>query len=324
MRIVLSTVTWYDGDQERVETFERSVREIGAGHDVVIVPKGGDLLAAIGSAEVFFPLSGHSLTEEVLEAAPLLKWVQVASAGIDHARYPDLLNRPIILTNAAGVYAIPIAEHVLAMMLALSRRIPEIIRQQDSAEWKGVGGGELGGETALIVGLGGIGTRVAELCNAVGMRVIATRKRPDLPATGVEEVFATHRLHEALPQADWVIVCAPLTEETRGIIGAAEIALMKPGARVINIARGAIIDEAAMAKALQSGRLAGAGLDVFEEEPLPKTSPLWKLPNVIVSPHSAGSSPHSLHRTLDLFEDNLRRYLAGEPLRNVVDKQAGY
>lgn len=324
MRIVLSTVTWYDGDQERVDTFEGSVRQIGRDNEVVVVPKGGNLLGAISSAEVFFPLSGHSLTEEVLAAGPMLKWVHLASAGVDHALYPSLLARPITLTNSAGVYAIPIAEHVLSMMLALSRKLPEIVRQQARLEWSGIAGGELTGSTALIIGLGGIGTRVAELCRAFGMRVIATRRHMEHPVEGVDGLYPTDRLAEALPQADWVIVCAPLTEATRHLIGANEIAIMKARARIINIARGGLIDEAAMIDALSSGRLAGAGLDVFEKEPLPETSPLWTLPNVIISPHSAGSSPNSLHRTLDLFEDNLRRYVAGEPLRNVVDKRAGY
>jgi len=324
MRIVLSTVTWYDGDEERVGVFERSVRQIGAAHEVVIVPKGGDLMGAIGSAEVFFPLSGHSFTEEVLDAAPALKWIHLASAGVDHALYPALLQRPIILTNSAGIYAIPIAEHVLAMMLALSRKIPEMVRAQAEARWAGVSGSELAESTVLIVGLGGIGSRVAARCAAFGMRVIATRRRVKLPSTGVDAVYSADRLRDALPQADWVVVCAPLTTETRHMVGPAEFALMKPGAGLINIARGGLVDEEALVDALRSGHLAGAGLDVFAEEPLPPTSPLWSQPNVIVSPHSAGSSPRSIPRTLRLFEENLRRYLSGRPLLNVVDKRAGY
>ena len=311
MRIVLSTVTWYTGDEGLVGAFESEVRANAAGHEVLCVPEGGDLLRVIGDAEVFFPLSGHSFTAEVIDAAVSLKWVHLASAGVDHALYPALLERPIILTNGAGVYAIPIAEHVLALMLALSRRIPDMVRQQDRGEWTALRGGELCGSKVLIVGVGGIGARVAALCKA-------------LPVPNVDTVVPANELHGALREADWVVVCAPLTPETRHIIGRAELALMKPSSQIINIARGPLIDENALIKALQEGRIAGAGLDVFDEEPLPLDSPLWTMQQVIVSPHSGGSSPNSLARTLDLFHDNLRRYLAGLPLRNVVDKLAGY
>lgn len=324
MRIVLSLATWYTGDEALVGAFEAAVRANAAGHEVVSVPKGGQLLSEIRDAEVFFPLSGHSFTPEVLNAGVSLRWVHLSSAGVEHALYPELMQRPIVLTNGAGVYSIPIAEHVLAMMLALSRRVPEMVRAQDRGEWTGLRGGELHGATALIVGVGGIGARVAALCKAFGMHVVGTRRRAETPTPDVDTVLPTSELRSALPDADWVIVCAPLTPETRHIIGAAELALMKPTVRIINIARGGLIDENAMIEALEAGRIAGAGLDVFDEEPLPPDSPLWKLPQVIVSPHSGGSSPHSLARTLELFQDNLRRYLAGEPLRNVVNKRAGY
>ncbi|HEY3413416.1 MAG TPA: D-2-hydroxyacid dehydrogenase [Armatimonadota bacterium] len=324
MRIVLSTATWYAGDESLVGPFESSLRASAAGHEVVFVAPGGDLVREVRDAEVFFPLSGHFFTPDVLDAAVSLKWVHLASAGVDHALYPALLKRPIVLTNGAGVYSIPIAEHVLAMMLALSRRIPEMIRQQDRAKWSGLRGGELNGSTVLIVGVGGIGARVAALCKAMGMRVIGTRRRNDIVTPNVDTVLPAGELHGALGEADWVVLCAPLTSETRHIIGAAELAMMKPTTRLINIARGALIDECAMIEALRENRIAGAGLDVFVEEPLPSDSPLWNLPQVIVAPHSGGASPNSLARTLDLFQDNLRRYLAGEPLRNVVDKQAGY
>ena len=294
MKIVLSTATWYTGDEQLVGAFEAEVRATAVGHDLVCVPPDGDLLGAIADAEVFFPLSGRSLTPDVIDAAANLKWLHLASAGVEHALYPPLLQRDVLVTNGAGVYAIPIAEHVLALMLALSRRVPEMIRQQDKPEWTGLSGGELHGATVLIVGVGGIGAKVAQLCKAFGMRVVGIRRHTGMPVACVDSLLAPTDLKAVLPEADWVVLCAPSTPQTQHMIGAAEISLLKPEARIINIARGALIDEAALIQALQEGRISGAGLDVFAEEPLPPDSPLWDMPQVIVSPHSGGASPNSL------------------------------
>ena len=324
MRIVISATTWYDEDQDRVLAFEETVRSVAAGHEVVIVPKGDDLHAAMAGAEVFFPLSGHTLTPDVVAAGPCLQWIQMASAGVEHALFPELVERPITVTNAAGVYAIPIAEHVLGMMLAMARGLPDLTLRQARREWKGFRGEELHGATVLVVGLGGIGREVARRCRPFGMGVIATRTQPYNSDADADRVFAASDLTAVLPQADWVVLCAPATPTSEQLIGAEQLAAMKPSARLVNIARGALVDENALIAALREGRIAGAALDVFEDEPLPEASPLWDMPNVFISPHTSGSSPRGLERTLDLFTDNLRRYLSGAPLQNVVDKHRGY
>jgi phosphoglycerate dehydrogenase-like enzyme len=324
LNIVISAATWYEDDQSRVDGFAERVRRAAEGHAVTLVPPSGDLFSALADAEVFFPFSGLTVTPEVVAAGPKLKWIHSPSAGVEHALFPSLVQRPIILTNSAGVYAVPISEHVIAMMLALSRGIPAIVLRQSERDWRGWRGDELLDSSALIVGLGGIGRRVARLCRAFEMRVLATRRRPENPDPDADRVLPPNELASALPEADWVIVCAPATAGTRHIIGAPELALMKPSARIVNIARGSLIDEPALVQALRDGRLGGAALDVFEEEPLPQGSPLWDLPNVLVSPHTSGSSPRGLERVLELFEDNLARFLAGQPLRNVVDKSEGY
>lgn len=324
MHIVISLSTYYSKDRPPEDTFEKRVREIAAGHTVTFVPAGGDIAAAMPEADVYFPLSGLNLKPEYIEAAPRLEWAHVASAGVEHALFPAMTNSDIILTNGAGMYGIPIAEHTVGMMLALVRDFPRMMRQQAERKWGEVRGGELYGGTALIVGLGGIGREIARRLRAFGMRILATRRRPGANDPDADEVGAPEDLRRFLPLADWGVVTVPWLADHGVVMGRAEIALMKPSARLLNVGRGRTVDEAALIEALQSGRLAGAGLDVFEKEPLPPGSPLWDMPNVIVSPHTAGSSPRSLDRVLDLFLDNLRRFLAGEPLRNVVDKRAGY
>lgn len=324
MRIVISTVVWYPEDAARVRDFEEVVRRITTEHEIVIVPPNGDLLAALRGADAFFPLSGHSLTREALAAGAGLKWIHLASAGVEHALFPELRERHITLTNGRGVYAVPIAEHVLGTMLALALDIPALVRRQGLREWRAPGTVELLSSTAVIVGLGGIGREVARRCRAFGMRVLATRGHPENPDPDADRVYAADALADILPLADWLIVSAPATPETRHIVGAAELAALPPGARLVNIARGSLVDERALIAALREGRLAGAALDVFETEPLPTESPLWGMPNVIISPHNAGASPRSLQRTLDLFLENLHRFLAGEPLKNVVDMDRGY
>jgi len=324
MEIVIGAASWYVEDPDAARAFEAEAREVAAGHTVTIVPPGADLPAAAGEAEVFFPLSSAMVTPAFVEAAPRLRWIQMASAGVERALFPALRERDITVTNAAGVYGIPIAEHALGMMLALARGLPELTRRQERHEWKGVDGDELFERTAVIVGLGGIGREIARRCRCFGMRVLATRRHAGNPDPDADRVVPAEELASLLADADWLILCAPATPDTRHMIGAAELAAMKPTARLVNIARGSLVDETALVAALRDGRIAGAGLDVFEKEPLPADSPLWDMPNVLVSPHTSGSSPRSLHRVLRLFLKNLRRYLAGEPLENVVDKDAGY
>lgn len=324
MDIIIGVAPWYEAERGTTRSFECEVRRMAAGYRLVIVPPGGDVAGAMGEAEVFFPLSSFLVTPEVVAAAPRLRWIQMASAGVERAMFPALRDRPITVTNAAGVYAVPIAEHTLGMMLALARGLPDLIRRQERHAWQGVDGDELCGRTVVIAGLGGIGREIARRCRCFDMRVLATRRHPENPDPDADRVAGADALDTLLPEADWLALCAPATPETRRMIGREQLSMMEPTARLINIARGSLIDEAAMADALRKGRLAGAGLDVFEKEPLPPDSPLWDMPNVIVSPHTSGSSPRGLGRVLSLFQENLRRYLEGRPLKNVVDKREGY
>ena len=237
---------------------------------------------------------------------------------------PGFAAGPVTLTNAQGIYATPIAEHVIALMLCFSRGLNYLIRNQEAREWRHSRVVELSGSTLGIIGIGGIGNEVARRAKGLGMRVVATRRRPDRPSEFADEVRGSEALPWLLRESDYVALCAALTADTRHLIGAPELAMMKPGAYLINIGRGGLVDEAALVTVLREGRLAGAGLDVCSQEPLPGDSPLWDLPSVVITPHLAGSSPHSHGRLMDLFCENLRRYLGGEELLNVVDKAAGY
>jgi phosphoglycerate dehydrogenase-like enzyme len=257
---------------------------------------------------------------------PNLRWVQQDFAGTDWLlNFPDLIEKDFILTNASGVHAIPIAEHILAMMLALARDLPYSFQKQRKHEWGRRGQViELEGTTLGVIGLGKIGEKTAEKAKGLNMKVLATRRNPERSSPYVDRMYGTEGLKELLTQSDWVVITAPLTPETRGMIGEKELRTMKKSAYIINIARGSIIQETALITALQEGWIAGAGLDVFEKEPLPPDSPLWDMENVIVTGHFAGSTPFYFKRVLEIFLENLRRYRSGEPLINVVDKKRGY
>ncbi len=259
-----------------------------------------------------------------------LRWIQFLGAGIEGSLSPELLTSDIVLTNASGVHAIPIAEHVLGMMLMFARVLHRCVRQQMHAEWNRDGFREqvreLHGATVGVVGLGAIGSAVAERAKALGMRVIATRRSMQSPPEYVDVLLPPHRLHDLLRESEYVVLCVPLTPETRGMIGEAELRQMRRDAILINIARGQVVDQSALIRTLQEGWIAGAGLDVFDPEPLPPDSPLWTMPNVIITPHVSGVNPHYGTRVGDIFVRNLHAFLAGDTasMVNVVDKQAGY
>jgi phosphoglycerate dehydrogenase-like enzyme len=224
--------------------------------------------------------------------------------------------------------AVAVAEHALLLMLAASRRLPLALRAQDRRQWISselAGLPSLRGRSLLVAGLGAVGREVARMAAALGLRVVGTRREAGGPLPdGVAEVHGPASLPALLPAADFVVLAAPLTAETRGMIGAAELALMKPSAWLVNVARGKLVDEAALAGALERRTIAGAALDVFEHEPLAPDSPLWSMPNAIVTPHVAGFREDYWEAATALFADNLRRYLSGEGLANIVDKRAGY
>lgn len=305
------------------EEYAERIRAVSDRVALTVAGTAAELLEALPEAEVVF---GRAPTSE--EATRRLRWVQLAAAGANNVLTPEFLKTDIILTTAAGVHPIQISEHVFAMMLMFARRMHEYLAAQAEARWTKDPVGrmdELYEKTVGIVGLGHIGREVAHKAKAFGMRVLATRRNLDQAAPAdVDDLLPSEQLHELLRASDYVVLAVPLTRETVGLIGERELKLMKPTAFLVNIARGAVIDQAALIEALSEGRIAGAGLDTFEVEPLPEDSPLWQMPNVIITPHTAGTTPRYWERATDLFCDNLGRYLAGKPLRNVVSRERGY
>jgi len=260
-----------------------------------------------------------------------LRWIHSTAASVTGVLFPELVASDVIVTNARGLHADAMAEHALAMMLAFARKLHHARDAQRAHEWaqetmwdQSPGIGSLAGATLGLVGLGAIGGAIAARARALGMRVIAVRRRPAADAAPAHEQWPVSRLRELLPRVDWLVLVAPLTPETEGLIGREELSLLRPGARLMNLGRGALVDEPALIEALATRKLAGAALDVFAEEPLPATSALWDMPEVILTPHTSGLAPRYWERAMEQFTANLRRYVAGEPLLNLVDKQAGY
>jgi phosphoglycerate dehydrogenase-like enzyme len=253
-----------------------------------------------------------------------LRWVHSLGAGVENL-CRDVAGTDIIVTNS-HMHGDVIAEHVMALALAHARRLPLALARQAEGRWTrdGVVGTVLRGRTMGIVGLGTIGTELARRAAAFGMRVWGVRRSGGTPSREVERVVARDGLDEVLRVADYLALTLPFTAETRGLVGARELALLPRGAFVINVGRGGLVDEEALAEAIEAGRLGGAGLDVFAEEPLPPSSPLWRLPGVVITPHVGGSSPGFLDRAVPFFCENLRRYLTGEPLVSRVDVTRGY
>ncbi len=301
----------------------------------VIGPMLDDIEVIVGS----FP-------RDLLTQCPKLRWMQQWSAGADWLmEHPDVQKMDFVLTNASGVHAVPISEHIFAFLLAFARHIPQAVRAQREHIWiangkqsDGISGLdsdslstledtdmlELAEKTLLLLGIGAIGERTAKLADAFDMRVIGVRHSPENSAPHVEQMVGNDELLDVLPAADFVVITLPLTPQTRGLFDAEKIGAMKESAYLINIGRGEIVDEEALVEALQNKRIAGAGLDVFVQEPLPQESPLWGMENVIVTSHYAGLTPRYDERAFNIFINNLRRYRDGEELRNVVDKEMGY
>lgn len=283
--------------------------------------------SAFESAEVLLLGSVPArVLDHVVSRAPKLRWIHSASAGVDRISTGVVRDRGLVVTNARGVFSRPIAEYVVMMSLAIARRLPQLLELQRERTWQPLRGRELSELTIGIVGYGSIGEEVARLLTPFGCRMLATRRHPERgPGEAANvELFGLDELREVLTASDIVVVAAPLTDETAGMIGAEQLAEMREDAWLINIARGRLIDELALRRALESGWIGGAVLDVFSEEPLSPDSPLYRTPNVIITPHTSWASDQVVTRTVELFVDNLRRDLAGEPLRNLVDLDAGY
>ena len=269
--------------------------------------------------------------DDIVERAPNLKWLQLTSAGVDRLLDAPVVNSHVMVTTASGIHATPISEYVIGAMLAFAKGLPKAFRAQQERVWRPFWPDELEDKTAGVLGVGAIGARVVKLAKALDMRVLALRRSVDRRLTvdetgmpGVDEMLPPSDLPYLLAESDYVVVALPLTPESRNLIGEAELRAMKPNAIIVNIGRGAIIDEAALVRALKDGSIAGAALDVFQQEPLSAESELWGLENVILTPHISGGTPLYMERAVGLFCDNLRRYLEDEPLRNVVDPARGY
>jgi D-2-hydroxyacid dehydrogenase (NADP+) len=279
--------------------------------------------ALLAEAEIIY---GFRLPENTIARSPKLKWFQTMSAGVDRFLDDKFQRSSVIMTNVSGIHAIPISEFVLSLMLMLAKQATLGFQQKQQKQWKLFLATVLHSMTVGVVGLGNIGREVARLAKAFGMRVLATRRsvRKSQRARYVDRLFAPDQLKRLLSESDFVVLTLPLTAESHKIIGEAELRSMKPTAYLINVARGELIDEEALIWALEEQRIAGAGLDVFAREPLPVESRLWELPNVIISPHVSGGMEDYGEKSTAVFCENLRRYLSGRRLINVVDKKRGY
>ena len=269
---------------------------------------------------------GRAAVESVWALAPRTRWIHSRAAGLDSLLFPALASSDILLTNGRGVFSLSLAEFVIAALFYFARDFPRLLRNQRRGAWEVFEPLDLAGRTLGIVGYGDIGRAVAERAHRLGMQVLALRRRPTLSSSDpwVRETLPPGELLALMRRADDVVVATPLTAETRGLVGEAAIGAMKPGAVLVNVGRGPVVDEAALARALSEGRIRGAALDVFETEPLPANSPLWGLDNVLVSPHCADNTPGWLEAAMRAFLSNLERFRRGERLLNVVDKTLGY
>ena len=290
------------------------------------VPEDDERLAAmLEGADVLFAWrpNGRALSN-AWGSAGSLKWIQSASAGVDRLLFPDLAASHVVLTNARGIYEEAMAEYVLGLMLVMAKGLRGVLERQGRAEWEHRQTERLERKRALVVGTGPIGRAIARDCRALRMSVRGVARTTHPGDADMVEIFGVERLTDAVATADYVVNALPATEETRHVFDREVFAAMSPSARFVNVGRGSTVDEEALITALRSGGIAGAALDVFEDEPLPRDSPLWSLPNVIVSPHMGGDAAGWREAAVELFVRNLERYLTGRPLLNVVDKTRGY
>ncbi len=302
---------------------ERLVREIPQAR-FRFVTDSAELVTAAPDAEVLFC---HTLPREAVTGAVRLRWVQAATAGVSHLLYSEFRERKILLTNARA-QGVPMAENVLAMMFAFACRLPllmdarprhHLVAAQVIAEKF-----ELCGQTLVILGTGDVGGALSARASALGMRVIGLRRRPEIAVPGAERIVGVDRLHQVLSEADHLAVTLPLTQGTRGFVGAREMGWLRKGAYLYNVGGGPTVDRQAMLDALRSGQLAGAGLDVTDPDPPLADDPLWDMPNVILTQHTSEASPRNSERIAELFAVNLGRYLRQERLLNLVDLRLGY
>ena len=286
---------------------------------------GAELREAIRDAEILLGWNFRAQAlREAWSAARRLEWIHWGGAGVDALLFPELVESGVKVTNSRGVFDRPMAEYVLGLIIAFTKHFPETWSLQSAKRWNHRLTDTIYGKEVLVVGAGSIGRTIARLCSGVGMRVSGVGRRARISDIDFGCVHACESLGEALPEADFVVIAAPLTPQTRGMFSTEQYRLMKPTARLVNVGRGAIVDERALIAALETDEIAGAALDVFEEEPLPQESPLWSMPNVIVSPHMSGDHYRYEEALAAVFLENYRRYRAGERLLNLIDKKLGF
>jgi D-2-hydroxyacid dehydrogenase (NADP+) len=309
--------------------FSRVSREqrpyLAAGKGGAPEAEARELQAMLAEAEIV--LSAYEAPRDLLERAPKLRWFHTFAAGIERYVESGFLREGLLFTNGSGPSSVPIAEYVVMMMLMMAKNAAGYVRQQDEHKWVRGRGVELRGKTVGIIGLGQIGAETGRLAKALGCRVIGSRRsvttaRED--AEGVDLLLPASNLARLLGESDFVVLAAPATAETRALLDAESFALMKQGSYLVNIARGSMVDEAALVAALKSGHVAGAALDVFDPEPLPPDSELWQLPQVLITPHVSSASEHSMGRQMEICRQNLQRYIRGEKLLNLVPPGRGY
>ncbi|MEP6870263.1 MAG: D-2-hydroxyacid dehydrogenase [Anaerolineaceae bacterium] len=311
--------------------FKAAVAAAGFDCELLLLPEDPEALLSPQDAErveiAFFSLDIFPRLSRgffaATAAAPNLKWMHVFNAGVDNPVFTAFIERGVRLTTSSGSTARPIAQTAIGGLLMLARRFPTWGESQRRHAWEPVRTDippDLDSQTLVVLGVGAIGNEIARLARAIGLYVIGVRRSPRRDEDNVDEMAQTAALHDFLPRADWLALACPLTPETRGIIGAAELALLPQGAHIINIARGEVIDEPAMIEVLRSGRLGGAYLDVVSTEPLPAESPLWDLPNVIISPHNSAIAQGNERRTVDYFLNNLKAWANAEALINEVGR----
>jgi D-2-hydroxyacid dehydrogenase (NADP+) len=310
---------------EHEDDHHARLREAFPDVTMVFAP-GDDLVTAVPDAQL---VVGGPVPDDVVAAAESLVWLHVPYAGVERVITPALASRGVVITNSRGVSAPNMAEHVIALMLALGRALPTFFQQQEKHVWRDWQDRptffELTGQTAVLLGIGAIGQAIATRLRGFGMEIIGARRHASGDANpGFDQIVPFSELANVLPRADHVVSSLPMTHATAGIVSEAMIASMKPGAYFYNVGRGGTVDQDALIAALQSGHLAGAGLDVTSPEPLPADSDLWDLPNVIITAHTSGTSPKAAARAYDVLAENIRRYQDGRELFNVVDTEWGY
>jgi D-2-hydroxyacid dehydrogenase (NADP+) len=311
----------YPFSQDEVESFRQVASEFGD-HTVFHTNEEDEALQQAANAEV---IMGY-FRPAVCDAAPNLRWVQSYSAGMDNFLFPSIVERDVTISGMAAQYAPQGAEHAWALLLSLARGIPVAVRQQDQHLWKAGPVLALTGATLGIIGMGGFGLEMVKRAAGYDMQILALDPIRSEPPAGVAEIKPPTRenLHDLLRRSDAVLIACPRTPETYHLISTDELVAMKSTAFLVNVTRGGIVDEDALSAGLKAGEIAGAALDVVENEPLHEDSPLWDTPNLLLTPHRAGASQHRHQQILSFFQKNLRRYLNGEPLLNVVDKRRGF